>query len=516
VQTDPKVQINHRARAIAKLKLELPKDIVQAIDVARKCGLWDFLRLCYLLRLNRMIQLVPELREKMTPADTIAVQLGDESLKYAIALVAKHGNWSSEVPTLTDAAGFDNQRVNTLSELTRYINAKFEAEKLLYVADVTVSGIRDQDATLDIQAGMNDPVRALYMDFGVRVEQSTMRRKDKLLSVEELIQRLHDEYANVAELFESDNQISLSAYCAGIGTLARILREKGTLAEEVCTSADGRIYPQERNTFVAMAGIMIFTDAELQASISPEFLKYLQNHPFAVESQNDDELRFHYLSRRPFFVGNGFTVLSPDLIFDSILDNAHFTLLESEASKQEYMAKKSGQFIDQIASVASAFGYTEVERERDLYEGKNNIGDIDLVLNNNVTGHTLFIEAKNHALPLDVYFVKPDAIDQHINRTSDWEKKVKRRIEHVKAGAQPKPWDYIVVSRMPEPYSHVTDLLVLSLDEFQFWLAQAPRPATFTEVYKAIYKLNLPNISVEQLQELHNGNFLLANFDQKR
>jgi hypothetical protein len=517
MQSESKIGVDHRKRAITKLHLELSKDIGRATEIAKKCGLWDLLRLCYLLRLNRVCMSVPNYRDKMTHADLIATQLGDESLKYSIALVAKYGKWYGDVSQMYDMKGFDNERVIELSELTTYINSKFECEKLLYVADIRVSGERDQDVVLDFESGMANPERTMYLEFGMRVEQFTMRSKDQLLPLKDLIQKLYMEYAEVADLFELNNGISLTAYCEGMERLGFALQERGEKVEPMCANEEGLIFPDQAITFIAMARSMIFTNSELEAILSSEFLAYLHKHPFDADVQSDAELRFHYLSRRPFFMGEEFGILSPDLVFDSLLDNAHFTLLESEVSKQKYMERKSEQFIDQIAFAASLEGYDEVDRDRYLYEGKDTIGDIDLVMRNKESGHTLLIEAKNHALPLDVYFATGDAIDRHVERTRDWERKVKRRINHVRSEDSTYPqiglWDYIVVSRMPEPYSHLTDLLVLSLEEFQFWIKASPRPTTFSELYSAIYKSSRTNISVEELRELHEQKFVLISFD---
>jgi hypothetical protein len=200
-----------------------------------------------------------------------------------------------------------------------------------------------------------------------------------------------------------------------------------------------------------------------------------------------------------------------------VLDNAHFTLLESEESKQAYMNRKSMQFIDQIVSAASTVGFEEIGRDVYLMEGKNTIGDIDLIMRNKETGNTLLIEAKNHALPLDVYFVSAAAIKRHVDSTRDWEKKVRRRIDHLRGDKSTypltEPWDYIIVSRMPEPISHVTDLLVLSLDEFQFWVRENPRLTAFSDIYSAIYIRNRPNMTIEAMQELQQQGFSLVSFD---
>jgi hypothetical protein len=87
----PNSHDEHRARALRKLRKELAKDIGKAVGIARTCGLWDLLRFCYLLRFNRVLMVVPAYRDRHTAASLAGLHLRDESLKYAIALVAKHG-----------------------------------------------------------------------------------------------------------------------------------------------------------------------------------------------------------------------------------------------------------------------------------------------------------------------------------------------------------------------------------------------------------------------------------------
>jgi hypothetical protein len=240
----------------------------------------------------------------------------------------------------------------------------------------------------------------------------------------------------------------------------------------------------------------------------------MKRNPFDEEKLSDSELRFHYLTRRPFLMGEGFFILSPDLIFDSLLDNVHFTLLESDVAKDEYKKHRAAQFVDQIARAAIPAGYAEIARDVDLVKGKQKLGDIDLVLTNASTGHTLFVEAKNHALPLPVYFRKPQALDAHIMATRDWEKKVSRRIEHLRSDSPSYfvtgAWDYLIVSRMPEPLSHVTDLLVLSVSEFSKWVTQTPRPSSFLNFYQAFYRMNFANMSKDEMQRLIDEGYFLV------
>ena len=507
----------HRARAVAKLNVELSKDIARAKGLAHACGLWDLMRLCYLLRLNRLQMVEPTYTQQMSHADSLAAQLTDDALKYAVALVAQHGDWKNIPSDNWSIKGFDNERVILLSELARQINAKFETLKLLHVAEVKVSGARDEYATLDMAEVASDPKRAMYFDFGIRIERFAMRNKKNLLSIEDLVRKFYMAYADVGEAFEAVNGLTLAEYCEGIVTLAALFQDRAAHALAVIADSQGRVFYDHAKTFVALARSMIFTDAELDEMLSADFRNYLRANSFDASAQNGSELRFHYLSRRPFFLGAGFSILSPELVLDSVFDNAHFTLLENKLSKESYKNTKSGQFLDQIAEVGLVAGYQEVDRDLDLFIGNDPIGDIDLILHNAESGHTLLIEAKNHALPLDVYFATPDAIDGRLEETLDWTRKVERRIESLRGSepsyVPPGEWDYVVVSRMPEPISHVTSLLILCLDEFEFWLGKNRQPTTFVEVLGEIYKNSSSGISIEELEELHDQGFFLPNFD---
>jgi len=158
-------------------------------------------------------------------------------------------------------------------------------------------------------------------------------------------------------------------------------------------------------------------------------------------------------------------------------------------------------------------GYAEIERDRDLIQGKKKLGDLDLVLFNAKTRHTLFVEAKNHALPLAVYFGSPEAINEHVMRSMDWDKKVKSRIAHLRSDSSSYKvsgdWDYIIVSRMPEPLAHHTDLLVLCLEELKQWIGQTPLELRFKEFYQRLYQPDLPNMTLAEMTDLTEKGYSL-------
>lgn len=512
--TDAATTETLRAEAIAKLRSELSKDIALTADVAAGCGLWDLLRLCYLLRVTRMFSMpIPGASEKLSHAEQVSLNLGIESLKYAIALVAKYGQWHDDTSADKPLDGFDNERVNTILQYTRHINAKFETEIVLHFANVRLVGDRGQNCMIDFAAGLNDPRRTEHLRYGLRVETAS-GGNDGIVPIIDLMKKLRDEYSDVADLFASATGITLEVYCEGMLDLYAALVARIQEAEGRCgLHENGGIDLTYADSFIAIAKAMLFTDSELEAAFSPEFVTYLRRHPFDGTAFSDTELRFHYLSRRPFLFGEGFAIFSAELIFDSVLGNTHFTLLESPVAKAKYMERRSAQFIDKVSKVAGDAGYEEVEREVDLKEGRYDIGDIDLILRHPKTGHTILVEGKGHSLPLPVYFRVPDAVEEHVKRARDWEKKVQRRIDHLKGSSSsysiPGSWDYVIVSLMPEPLSQHTHLLVLSIDEFEYWLDLDPRPTAFADLFSAFYDRAKTPLSMTELQGLQESGFTL-------
>jgi hypothetical protein len=504
----------HRRRALAKLHMELKKDIARAERIAAACGIWELLRLCYLLRLSRMYAMHPRLQGQFTKAQLYEFHLHDEAVKYAIGLVAKHGSWAGVSDLSHSFKQFNNDLVDELMRHARHINSKFDIEKLLHIANLRVEGERDQDAILDTDLKKIEPKRAIYLHYGLRIEGFASQSKEGFKSIPELVALVRLDVAGLEEQFAETFGLSLDNYCAGLIQLKSMFEAKLQAAFDRIDPQDtGRIDFDQVKSFVALAGAMYFTDRELDASINADFVKYLRSQSFEPGSLQGNELRFHYLTRRPFLIGRGFAVLSSDLCFDSIVDNIRFTLLESSRSKHVYKAAASAKFLDQVAEIAKPYGYVEMARDVDLMQGNRDIGEIDLVLFNASTNHTLLVEGKNHALPLAVYFCGPNDIDDHVKRSRDWEKKVKRRIAHLTSDTSSYEvsgdWDYIVVSRMPEPLAHHTDLLVLCLDEFKQWVAQTPLELQFKEFYRRTYELDKPSMTMAEMEDLMEKGYSL-------
>ncbi|MFM5163543.1 hypothetical protein ACEUBB_10840 [Aeromonas rivipollensis] len=500
---------DQRTLAIKGLRIKLNNTIEQAVSIASQCGYWDLLGLCYVLKFNRLKMIHPSYRDGMSQGQLMSLQLNEEALKYAISLVTKHGDWKDEVSLLN----FDITHVNPLQQCARHINALFEAERALDIAEVHARNENGQQYRLDLVAGLSDASRALYFHFGLRIERYAKLNKDNALSVEALIVKLLKKYSGMSDLFESESGISLENYSVGLLMLHQALLERLKSIDEELTHDANSFDPNSLLAIASITRAMIFTDTELEATVCSDFIAYLRRHSFDTDAFSDKELRFHYLTRRPFLIGNGFTLVSPELVFDSVMDNTHYTLLESEAAKAEYKIRNSGQFIDDVVAAAGRAGYQEKGRDIWLKEGRKDIGDIDLVLQHPETGHTLLVECKNHTLPLAVYFCSSEEIDTHIQHTLDWEKKVQGRIKHLE-GPHPDylvegEWDYVIVTHMPEPLAHISPLLIMTTDELKQWLAVSPRARCFSELYRQIYETDPIQFSASEMDSFVKDKFTI-------
>lgn len=502
-----------RDAAINSLENKLNREMGVAKQLAEQCGFWDLMFLLYELRLNRLGMILPEINHRMSKADIIGLHLNDEALKYAISLAAKYGGWKNFVEINKPAKDFDYTLAHKLEARARRINAFFDTQNLLHVSEVSQEG-HSQVFQIDVGAGLSEHGKSLLFQFGLRIERFAKTGKETTLTVEALIERFKQKYADLAGLFERDTGISLVDYCAGILRLHQCLVERMMIVEENITDENGMIKPLSELAFFSTTRAMLFTDHDLKKIFTDSFVTFLYKNMFKAEALSDKELRFHYLTRRPFLVGEGFALFSPELVFDSIMDNTHYTFLESDNSRHQYKTLNSDKFIDDVVAQASVGGYQEVQREIWLTEGKNSLGDIDLVLYNSETRHTLLVECKNHTLPLAVYYRSPEALHAHIQTTRDWEVKVNRRIAHLKSAASSYlikgEWDYVIVTHMPEPLSHESSLLVMTTGELGYWLSMPERATTFAELHNQICEEDEIAFSPAEIDDFMEAGFIVV------
>ncbi|EPL0839084.1 hypothetical protein L9F34_004464 [Klebsiella aerogenes] len=265
-----------RDAAINSLENKLNREMGLAKQLAEQCGFWDLMFLLYELRLNRLGMILPEINHRMSKADIIGLHLNDEALKYAISLAAKYGGWKNFVGINKPAKDFDYTLAHKLEARARHINAFFDTQNLLHVSEVSQEG-HSQVFQIDVGAGLSEHGKALLFQFGLRIERFAKTGKESTLTVEALIERFKQKYADLAELFERDTGISLVDYCAGILRLHQCLVERMMIVEENITDENGMINPLSELAFFSTTRAMLFTERDLKKYspivLSPSFIR---------------------------------------------------------------------------------------------------------------------------------------------------------------------------------------------------------------------------------------------------
>lgn len=506
--------MSQRERALSKLNKELKKDIALAIDKAKQCQTTEILYFFYLLHYIRLLDKVESaeiVSEKMV---NIYQNSLTETLKYLISITAKYGLGGEPATHQKHKNSLKNSLIQFLIKHGNYINSKYESTGMLQLFDVTVSGERDQYCEIDISKGISDPTRKGFFDYFVRAEidnENTCRFD----TPESLFDRIKSEYMPFSHFFICEMGVTVEEFCDFIDYLiSKVKTACAVVDSKLRLLPNGDIDIEAVDNIYLISQCFLLSKKQIYKEYGNKYRRVLNRLTFSNKEFDANQLRFHHVTRRPLIVQGDMVMVSGELILDSLFINIHYSLLESKTNGVAYREQQASHYLDKLVNIASKYGYHTVAKELDLYDGKNQIGDIDLILKNNV-GHYLLIEAKNHAVPLDVYFKDYKKTKAHLHYLqNNWERKVNKRVEHLKSNHLNydigQDYDYIIVSRFPEIISHFSELLILSSHEFDLWLNEAQPHHRFEEFFKDTYEKNRPDITIDEIQILSKDNLLFG------
>jgi len=423
----------------------------------------------------------------------IQTALLEEAIKHTISGILKFGDTDPKTTLAGIARSLNLELVQELNKLAVKINTEYEMYSLIELYDVELVGPRKSQLRIELNPYKNDETRKLF-EYFQRIEIDNNRRKNTIHAGSDFIDVFVEEFEPYADLFETAFEYPLDKAASFIRYIYTECKSKLSKAESAMPKTpDGLIDGQDYRTAILYFSSIIFQIEELKSQFGEEVEQYISKLRFNPVEFNEDQLRFHYITRRPLIQIGGDIIASPGLIFDSLLMNTHYTLMESPKVKEAYKAKSSSIFLDKIVKISNMFGYKEILRELDLNEGKKQLGDLDLVLFNKDSGECLIIEAKNHSLPLDVYFKdRLAAIKKLEYETASWEKMVKKRIEHLRLNHNnyglPATFSYFIVTNHPEILSHFSELIVVTLHEFTEILNNREEYPNFGEIFENLYK----------------------------
>lgn len=509
-----------KERAITKLRLEINKDIDLIVKMVSSGGLLELLSFIYTLHISRVTQMFSEVNPKEKDSLNKYFNLHEDSIKYLISLIIKFGHLQMATNKSDGTPFLNSELIDALIKTSNYINSKYEAESTFQLFDVEVSGERDQNVKVDTSSVKTNPDVGKLFYYFLRVDEDNDITKNSITEKEQLIQNFKDEYLPFSDLFEIELGVTVDEYCWLLDQLLLMITDCYKTKENLLPRlSNGNVDEKNFATFLHFAQCFLKDKDALYNSFENKYHSVLDKLTFKPNEFNERQLRFHQVTRQPILRKDKIIVLSPQLILDSIFTNVHYSLIESSQTKQVYIKRQSTLFLNKVAKIASKYGYKEIDREKDLYEGKNQIGDIDLVLKNE-KGHFLLIEAKNHALPLDVFFKDVEKTKEHLKYLqTEWEKKVLKRNDHLKTHHSKYSIDsnysYIVVSRFPEIISHYSTLFILSTQEFEIWLNKFPSIDSFELFHKSHYENREARFTDEHFEELKKANLVFGQFKKE-
>ncbi|MDW8852578.1 hypothetical protein SD960_20925 [Flavobacterium sp. MMLR14_040] len=490
-----------KEKALDKLKLEIKKDILRILELSKNCGMGELFYFLHYLHIIRLLNFSPNKKDEDDKIISVYRNHFTDSYKYLIQVLHKFSKREFNENNLIDP----NIPI-VLNDIVLSMNSKYENLSFITLfSDIQVSGERDRYFRIDMSNILEDETLYKYFQYSFRVNRANDFDRDDLKAKNNFLEKFKANYLPFGDIFELEFKISLDEFIQLINyILDKVIAQLNQ--DELIKLENGKVDVQALGTILAFGKAMIINKVDLFDHFGVKIEHILSRLSFNLDEFDIEQLRYNLIARQPLLDYGKQIIVSPELLLDSIFINSHYSLLEAGEHKEEYKKRDSDFFVDKLADKAAKYGYSEVERERELYDGKKQIGDIDLILKNS-NNHFLLIEAKNHSIPLDVYFHDFQAMEKRLEYLkNEWEKKVNRRIDHLKTKSLnydiPSNHTYVIVSKSPEILSHFSEILVLSEFEFDYWLKQDNIDSSFDLLFQDLYNMEQQRFTVEQLEQI--------------
>jgi hypothetical protein len=510
----PTIEVSSKAasRAISQTLASIHNDIGAVKRMSKQAIFADLAWLLFALHIVRIRQTdaafsLPE----PIGTDYASLVLLEEGLKYAIQTVTKYGKLTKK---LRDPVNYLAQRVSSLGDLVRranLIHAKYANVSLLGLCHAYVESDSQGRASIDLNAARADPEITPLYDYFRRLEVHMEVAKQPIPS-HQLVESFLASFSGLEDLFEAAFHVSTSSFALVVNHLLdSVIDAFRSRENSFPRAAEDRIDTSHPLSSIIWGESLLIPLSGIDARFGAAAAAALREFLFDKATFDPKNLDYHQVYRTPILpYDSSLIVVSPELLLDSLNSNVHYTLLEAHPKvSEQYKARASHRFVDEISQTCRDHGYEEVARDLQLVDGSTRLGDVDLVARN-AKGHYLLVEAKNHSLPLSVYFKDPIATGRHLSYLRDsWEKPYLRRLAHLtqRAGdyAIPLDFSYIIVSRMPEVLSHFFGHLAITKQELAHLLPIIGTVGSFGEVYTRLYPPGDSLSDEEVANLLHDG-----------
>lgn len=493
---------NEKEIAIEKLRQDTYKNINKAIDVAKQCGIAEILIAVMDYHFRRIRTF--ENKVEMPSVYNVEAFINMDSIKYVIQMIIKFGKVNH-----LDKNDFTGS--NLLQAQKRYIDLRTRADEIssqnelfgLLELSPDVKLVNEKLIRSDL-TDVNEEMMKLH-EYGARADYLNNIKKENILKSDDYFKLFMEETEPYKDLYRD----VLFAKTEEVVETYKVLFENVThkiddVSKRFKQDKDGLVYPYNIENMVRLLPCFCDGYVDVLKKYQETAGFFIFNHILNKEDIDVYNLKFYQLSRKPFINIAGVMIISPELILESMFIDSHYSLLETPYA-EEYKKTTSDLFLTKITNIAGKYGFEEIRRDYDLYDGKRKIGDLDLILKKD--DFYLIIEAKNHNLPLEVYFHDLQVTKKHLEQLkSGWIKHVTERLNHVKEhhneiniGCN---FNYIVVSKFPEPISHFSDISCFAIEEFKKWLEYGDYQMSFSDFYKRYYENDKIAPTLKEMEEV--------------
>lgn len=422
----------------------------------------------------------------------MSVDRFNDVLKHSISCIFKYSNISK---ILKDDYSVNANYSILITKVVNHLHNLHENSSLLTVIDeIEVEGKRNQYLKLDFSKIIVHQDKRKTIEYSTRFQKSITKEKEKPIPHSIYLEKFAEKYSQYDLISKDIFGLEIKEITDKLNSLLSICIDNIMKNEINMTFLEnGNIDLHDIETLKQTVKSFIFNEKIIFEIFGKKGMKFIRELTFKKSEFKSHELNYHYILRSPLLKIKNEYIVVPELLLDSLFSNFHYTLLENKQYSEKHKKIMSDIFVNEILDIGKKYGFVHFSSELELYQGKNKLGDIDLILRHENLDFDILIEAKNHTVPLPVYHGVYEEINKRLEELKkSWENKVDRRYKHLLDNCEKynikKKFKYLIVSRYPEILSHHSEYLVLSTSEFDFYLQNNTNFSNFSDLFNELYK----------------------------
>jgi hypothetical protein len=473
--------------ALEKIKNETKSSIEKIKLLCTKLTYGELAYCIYYLHVIRILK-----HRELESLTNMSVDRFNDVLKHSISCIFKYSNISK---ILKDDYSVNANYSILITKVVNHLHNLHENSSLLTVIDeIEVEGERNQYLKLDFSKIIVHQDKRKTIEYSTRFQKSITKEKEKPIPHSIYLEKFAEKYSQYDLISKDIFGLEIKEITDKLNSLLSICIDNIMKNEINMTFLEnGNIDLHDIETLKQTVKSFIFNEKIIFEIFGKKGMKFIRELTFKKSEFKSHELNYHYILRSPLLKIKNEYIVVPELLLDSLFSNFHYTLLENKQYSEKHKKIMSDIFVNEILDIGKKYGFVHFASELELYQGKNKLGDIDLILRHENLDFDILIEAKNHTVPLPVYHGVYEEINKRLEELKkSWKNKVDRRYKHLLDNCEKynikKKFKYLIVSRYPEILSHHSEYLVLSTSEFDFYLQNNTNFSNFSDLFNELYK----------------------------